>query len=177
MKHLSDVHVNRVARELANLPLSILQSVVIFARLYVVATFDYCAVGAGDADEISRPCLIKQLRVITSGPIPPDPVELLSGKRMQDLLSVSQNEFDYIIIDGPPVIGLADALVLSNLADATILTVQAGSTKKASLQSTLKRLERTSGNIIGTLLTRVDRASNPEYNEDSYYTYTSPKQS
>ncbi|MGB1309636.1 MAG: GumC family protein [Leucothrix sp.] len=133
--------------------------------------------GAGDAKEISRPCLIKQLRVITSGPIPPDPVELLSGKRMQELLTTSLDEFDYVIIDGPPVIGLADALVLSNLADATILSVQAGKTRKASLLSTLKRLERTSGNIIGTLLTRVDRASNPEYNEDSYYTYTSPKKS
>jgi capsular exopolysaccharide synthesis family protein len=133
--------------------------------------------GAGNAAEISRPCLIKQLRVISSGPIPPDPVELLSGKRMQELLDVSLNEFDYVIIDGPPVIGLADALVLSNLADATILSVQAGKTRKASLLAALKRLERTSGNIIGTLLTRVDRASNPEYNEDSYYTYTSPKKS
>lgn len=129
--------------------------------------------GAGDAAEIGRPCLVKQLRVVTSGPIPPDPVELLSGKRMTELLEVSMGEFDYIIIDGPPVIGLADALVLSNLADATILTVQAGKTRKASLMAALKRLERTSGNIIGTLLTRVDRASNPEYSEDSYYTYTS----
>jgi len=133
--------------------------------------------GAGNAAEISRPCLIKQLRVISSGPIPPDPVELLSGKRMRELLDVSKNEFDYIIIDGPPVIGLADALALSNLSDATILSVQAGKTRKASLLAALKRLERTSGNIIGTLLTRVDRASNPEYNEDSYYTYTSPKKS
>ena len=130
--------------------------------------------GAGEAVEISRPCLIKQLRVVTSGPIPPDPVELLSGTRMTELLDVAMNEFDYIIIDGPPVIGLADALVLSNLADATILTIQSGKTRKASLMAALKRLERSSGNIIGTLLSRVDRASNPEYNEDSYYTYTSP---
>ena len=130
--------------------------------------------GAGDAAEISRPCLIKQLRVITSGPIPPDPVELLSGNRMTELLNLAKNEFDYIIIDGPPVIGLADALVLSNLSDATILSIQAGKTRKASLLAALKRLERSSGNIIGTLLSRVDRASNPEYNEDSYYTYTSP---
>lgn len=130
--------------------------------------------GAGEASAISRPCLIKQLRVITSGPIPPDPVELLSGNRMTELLDLAKNEFDYIIIDGPPVIGLADALVLSNLSDATILTVQAGKTRKASLMAALKRLERSSGNIIGTLLSRVDRASNPEYNEDSYYTYTSP---
>ncbi|PWQ98916.1 GumC family protein [Leucothrix arctica] len=128
--------------------------------------------GAGEAENISRPCLIKQLRVITSGPIPPDPVELLSGKRMQALLDASTEEFDHIIIDGPPVIGLADALVLSNLADATILSVQAGKTRKASLLATLKRLERTSGNIIGTLLSRVDQSSNPEYSEDSYYTYT-----
>ena len=129
--------------------------------------------GAGEAESISRPCLIKQLRVITSGPIPPDPVELLSGKRMQALLDASAEEFDHIIIDGPPVIGLADALVLSNLADATILSVQAGKTRKASLLASLKRLERTSGNIIGTLLSRVDQSSNPEYSEDSYYTYTS----
>ncbi|PID47495.1 MAG: hypothetical protein CSB47_00495 [Proteobacteria bacterium] len=129
--------------------------------------------GAGDAYDVSRPCLIKHLRVITSGPIPPDPVELLSGQRMTQLLDMAANEFDYVVIDGPPVIGLADALVLSNLADATILVVQARKTRKASLQAALKRLERTSGNIIGTLLSRVDRSSNPEYSEDGYYTYTS----
>lgn len=121
--------------------------------------------------DISRTCMVKQLRVITSGPIPPDPVELLSGNKMVDLLKLATEKYDHIIIDGPPVLGLADALVVANLSDATIVTVQAGKTRKGELLDALKRLERARANIVGTVLARVSRATNPDYNQE-YYTYT-----
>ena len=122
--------------------------------------------------DASHPCMIKNLRVITSGPTPPDPVELLSGHKMVELLERSSEMYDHIIIDGPPVLGLADALVISNLAEATIVTVQAGITHKANLLDSLKRLERANANLLGSVLTRLSRSVNPEYDQ-KYYSYSS----
>ena len=128
--------------------------------------------GGGSSSDISQPTMVKNLYTITSGPIPPDPVELLSGQRMGTLLSNSSADFDYIIIDGPPVLGLADALVISGLCDATILAVEAGKTRKVTLMKSLKRLERAHSNIVGLLFTRVDRSIDSDYHEDYHYPYS-----
>lgn len=128
--------------------------------------------GGGSSSDISRMTMIKNLYTITSGPIPPDPVELLSGRRMDTLLSNASAEYDYVIIDGPPVLGLADALVISGLCDATILTVEAGKTRKVTLMKSLKRLERAHSNIVGLLFTRVNRLIDADYHEDYHYPYT-----
>jgi capsular exopolysaccharide synthesis family protein len=129
--------------------------------------------GGGSSSEISHPTMIKNLYAITSGPIPPDPVELLSGKRMGTLLSNASANFDYIIVDGPPVLGLADALVISGLCDATVLAVEAGKTRKITLMKSLKRLERAHSNIVGLLFTRVDRSVvDSDYHEDYHYPYS-----
>ena len=137
---------------------------------------NYLANAQSSYEDASHPCMIKNLRVITSGPTPPDPVELLSGQKMVELLENASHHYDHIIIDGPPVLGLADALVIANLAEATIVTVQAGVTHKANLLDSLKRLERAKANLLGTVLTRLSRAVNPEYDQ-KYYSYAthSPK--
>jgi capsular exopolysaccharide synthesis family protein len=128
--------------------------------------------GGGSSSDISQPTMIKNLYTITSGPIPPDPVELLSGQRMGTLLSNSSADFDYIIIDGPPVLGLADALVISGLCDATIVAVEAGKTRKVTLMKSLKRLERAHSTVVGVLFTRVDRSIDLDYHEDYHYPYS-----
>ncbi len=126
--------------------------------------------GAETDLDISRSCMIKNLRVITSGPIPPDPVELLSGDKMIELIRVAADKYDHIIIDGPPVLGLADALILANLTEATIMAVQAGKTSKTALLDSLKRLDRAKANIVGSIFSRVSHALNPEYDQ-GYYSY------
>ena len=133
---------------------------------------NYLANAQSAYEDASNPCMIKNLRVITSGPTPPDPVELLSGQKMVELLENASHHYDHIIIDGPPVLGLADALVIANLSEATIVTVQAGVTHKANLLDSLKRLERAKANLLGTVLTRLSRAVNPEYDQ-KYYSYAS----
>jgi len=124
--------------------------------------------------DISHPCIIQNLNVITSGPIPPDPVELLSGKKMRELLETSSEIYDHIVIDGPPVLGLSDALIIANISEATIVIVEAGKTHKANLLDSLKRLERANANIIGSVLMRISSAVNPEYNQE-YYSYSAKK--
>ncbi len=128
--------------------------------------------GGGSTSDVYNSTMIKNLSITTSGPIPPDPVELLSGQRMGTLLNDASTDFDYIIIDGPPVLGLADALVISGLCDATILAIEAGKTRKVTLMKSLKRLERTHSNIVGLLFTRVDRSVDSDYHEDYHYPYT-----
>jgi len=124
--------------------------------------------------EVIQNSQIEGLDIIPSGPIPPDPVELLSGPRMTEILESNTRKYDHIIIDGPPVLGLADSLIIANLAEATLIAVEAGKTKKAALLDSLKRLERANANMLGTVLTRVGPQNNPDYNLE-YYTYSNSK--
>ena len=115
---------------------------------------------AGDAEpaEIAQPTMVKNLFAITSGPLPPNPVELLSTSKMADLLSLAVERFDHVIIDGPPVIGLADALVLANLSRATIFVAEPGSTRKQDVDGAIRRLQQANARVIGTVLTKVGRS-------------------
>jgi succinoglycan biosynthesis transport protein ExoP len=115
---------------------------------------------AGNAKpaEIAQPTQVMRLFTITSGPLPPNPVELLSTAKMVDLLSHSAERFDRVIIDGPPVIGLADALLLANLAKATIFVVEPGSTRIRDLDGSIRRLHQASARIMGAVLTKIGRS-------------------
>ena len=98
---------------------------------------------------------------------------------MMDLVTISAEKFDYVIIDGPPLIGLADALVLANLARATIFTVAAGSTRIAALEGSLKRMRDANVNLLGAILTKFGKGGagygygyGYRYNYDYHYTYS-----
>ena len=129
---------------------------------------------AGDIDpaEIAQPTQVVRLFSITSGPLPPSPVELLSGAKMLDLLSLAAERFDQVILDGPPVIGLADALVLANLAKASILVVEPGSTRARDLEAAVKRMHQGRAHILGAALAKVGRSGTGYgYGYDYQYNY------
>ena len=126
-------------------------------------------------EEVAQATAVARLFTITSGPLPPNPVELLSGAKMLDLLSLARERFDYVIVDGPPVIGLADALVLANLAGATLFVVEAGGTRVGALDASVKRLRSANARILGALLAKVGRAGagyGYGYGYDYHYSYT-----
>lgn len=123
--------------------------------------------GKAQPVEITRGCHVPRLYLITSGPLPPNPAELLGSAKMLALLNLATEKFDQIIIDGPPVLGLADAPLLGSLAEATILVVQCGGTSKQFAQSAVKRLHSTRTRLIGGLLTKAD-LNNRSY---GYYSY------
>ena len=77
---------------------------------------------------------------MTSGPLPPDPVELLHGARFASLMSVGGEIFDLIIVDGPPVMGMADALVLSNMVIATLFVIASREGRIGQVRNAIKRL-------------------------------------
>lgn len=114
--------------------------------------------GKGEFSMMTQRTATPGLNVLVSGPLPPDPVELLSGERLNELLDLARREFDRIIIDGPPVLGLADALILANIADGTLLTVHADKTLKTPMRGALKRLRQARANLLGTILNQATKA-------------------
>ena len=91
-----------------------------------------------------------------SGPLPPNPAELLASARMTSLLTQGQERYDQIIVDAPPILGLADAPILANIAGGTLLVVEAGSTRVGAAHSAIKRLLGARARLLGALLTKFD---------------------
>jgi len=130
--------------------------------------------GKMEPAQIAKPTEVTRLFVVTSGPLPPNPVELLSGARIMDMLQIASERFDYVIIDGPPVIGLADALILANLARATLFVVESAGTRAGALEGSVKRLRAANANILGAVFVKHGRAGEGYgygYGYDYHYTY------
>ncbi|TZF91232.1 GumC family protein [Cognatilysobacter lacus] len=109
--------------------------------------------------------------LITSGPLPPNPPELLGGDGLIRLLEQLSAQFEIVIIDGPPVLGLADAPLLASRAEATLLVVMADVTRSDAVHGALQRLSATHGNVLGTLFTRWDMRGDGEYGYGGYGYY------
>ncbi len=111
---------------------------------------------------------IPNLHLLPSGPIPPNPAELLSSELMRQLLLHYRRQFDHIVIDTPPVISITDAVVLSPEADSCILIVRCGKTTRAALRRARNLLTFVNAKISGAVLNAVDlRSADYQY----YYGY------
>lgn len=110
--------------------------------------------GASKATEVILATDVPGLMYMPTGPLPPNPAELLMGPKMVSLVSIASEKFDQVIIDGPPVMGLADAPILANLAHGTLLVVEAGETRIGMAKNALKRLYAARAHVIGALLTK-----------------------
>lgn len=128
---------------------------------------------AGEAKpfEVTKPTSVPHLFFMPTGPLPPNPAELLAGAKMLSLANLAAEKFDHVIVDGPPVLGLADALVLGNLAEGTILVVAAGDTRRGHAQGAIKRLRSAHTRLLGGVLTKLDSRSNSYGYHQSYYYY------
>ena len=133
--------------------------------------------GAATASQVIMDTDDERLKVILAGPLPPNPAELLTGSRLLSMLTVAAEKYDQVIIDGPPVLGIADAPILSNVAGGTLLVVQAGETRIKTAQAALKRLTAARARVIGALITHYDaKVAGYGYDYASYYSYgTQPK--
>jgi len=108
------------------------------------------------------------IRVIPSGPIPPNPVELISSHRMKQLLGDMAEKYDFIFIDSPPIIHLADGLILSTLVDGTVLVARAGKVTYDIFNAGLKKLNDFSPHILGVILNALSTRLTGSH---SYYYY------
>jgi polysaccharide biosynthesis transport protein len=145
--------------------------------------------GLGLSSVLSGKCSLKEaviewadlpnVHILPSGPVPPLPSELLSSKQMEDLLAEARAQYDFVIIDTPPVLAVTDASVLGRLADAAILIVRYGAAQKQVVQRCIDILERSGTHLLGVAVNVVDFAS-PEYSEyygRKYYDYYTERNS
>lgn len=98
---------------------------------------------------------VKNLYAIVSGPIPPNPSEVLGSKRLKELIETLKDHFDMILIDAPPVMPVTDAVVLSNIADGTILNLAVGKTEKEIFKRSINSLKNVGANILGIVINKV----------------------
>ncbi|MGE4324355.1 MAG: GumC family protein [Sphingobium sp.] len=120
--------------------------------------------GQARTDEVIVPSGIDGLSVLPCSAIPPNPAELLSTGAFDSVLDSLQTEYDTILIDGPPILGLSDAPLLSGKAQATVLIVEWGRNHHGGLRVAVERLRRSGGTIIGAILTKQQgRAHDYDY--------------
>ncbi|NJD56110.1 MAG: polysaccharide biosynthesis tyrosine autokinase [Nitrospirae bacterium] len=122
------------------------------------------------SDDLIKHTDVPNLDVITSGPLPPNPAELLSSYRLRDLLDGLYPLYNFIVIDTPPLLGLADAAIASTQTDGVILVVKSGSTPKDAAVQAKKILESVNAKVLGVVLNAIDE-NNLKYGYYSYYQY------
>ena len=116
-------------------------------------------------EEAIQPSTLDNLSIMTSGPIPPNPAELLASKSMEQLIGELTAQYDFIIFDAPPILSVTDSQILSNRCDGTVLVVKAGEAEKAMVQKAKESLVASQANILGVVLNNFVLA------KDNYYYY------
>jgi len=119
-------------------------------------------------DRLLQKTGIPGLQVLTTGPLPPNPAELLGSRRMQDILGKLKEHADIVILDSPPVMAVADAVILSSLADAVLTVVRAGKTRREAARQALNALQQVKARVIGVVLNGITKDSNGYYNYGYY---------
>lgn len=132
--------------------------------------------GAAGIDDVATP-VEDGMWLIAAGPLPPSPTDLLSGGRLPELLAGLRDRFDLLVLDGPPVLGLADAPMLAANADATLFVVEAGRGSRGRTKAALRRLRLNGAHLLGALLTKFEprRAGVESYYGAAYYDYDTAK--
>ena len=123
-------------------------------------------------EDYLQPTEIDTLSVLTSGPIPPNPSELLGSHRMQHLIEVLAQAADIVIFDSPPVLAVTDAVVLGRQMDGVLVVADAGNTREHALAQAAAELQKTGANVLGVALNRLDTRRGGYY----YYYYYSDEQ-
>ena len=109
-----------------------------------------------------------QLYILTCGPIPPNPAEILGSKTMEELLKEANEKFDIVLFDAPPVLAVTDAQILANKCDGTILVVASEKTENEQAIKAKELLESARGKLLGVVLN-----NKKQRNSDYYYYYGS----
>jgi capsular exopolysaccharide synthesis family protein len=116
-------------------------------------------------EECFRATTVEKLFLMPAGPAVPNPSELVATMMAQVLAPLSA-EFDYILVDSPPILGFADAVTISTVVEGTVLVARAGKTPRELVYASLQPLKRVRARVLGLILNQVSSSLNPYY---SYY--------
>ncbi len=112
------------------------------------------------------------LHILTSGPIPPNPAELLDSPAMGQVLETVRGQYDHVVIDTPPTLIVADATILASKVDGIVLVIVSGETRIDMAQETKSVLEKARGRILGVVLNKVNYGKG--HYKYRYYRYGEP---
>jgi non-specific protein-tyrosine kinase len=116
-----------------------------------------------------------QLSILSSGPIPPNPSELLSSKRMDAVIQALRRQADIVLFDSPPVLAVADAAIVAGKVDGAMLVVDAGRARSAAVRRAAEALRRSKTKVVGAVLNKLTDRSLGGYQDYHYYSsYVSP---
>ncbi|MFL6055671.1 MAG: polysaccharide biosynthesis tyrosine autokinase [Actinoallomurus sp.] len=115
------------------------------------------------ADVLQRAERGSAIDVLASGPVPPNPSELLGTQRMQTLLKELRADADYVIIDSPPLLPVTDAAVIASGSDGVVLVARAGRTKRDELRDAIKSLDAVGGSTLGVILNMTTKGKLDRY--------------
>jgi succinoglycan biosynthesis transport protein ExoP len=112
---------------------------------------------------VLRPGPVENLSILLSGPMPPNPSDLLGSRRMGDLIEALQRQTDIVIFDSPPVMADADATILAARVDGVLLIVDSGSTRRGPTQHSKETLEAVGARLMGVVLNRLSGGERSDY--------------
>ena len=118
------------------------------------------------------------LWLLPSGPVPPNPADLLSTGRFRKIMAEAEEQFDLVVIDGPPTLGLADSPLLASAANNVLFVVESGKTRTRAAIEALNRIEATGAHVLGATLTKAEAGTVYDYNRYGYrygYGYGHPR--
>jgi len=127
--------------------------------------------GRSPGEEIFARGPLPNLYVITAGPIPPNPSELLSSARMKALMDSLGNQFDIIVCDSPPLLSVSDARLLCRIVDGTILVTKGAQTTFDLVRRALKMLQGSNAHVLGLVINALDLKKHDYYYHDYYSAY------
>ncbi|NOX37003.1 MAG: polysaccharide biosynthesis tyrosine autokinase [Calditrichaeota bacterium] len=123
--------------------------------------------GKNTFEDVVKPTIVDNLFIVTSGPVPPNPSEILASDGMREFIQTARENFDMILFDSPPVIAVTDAAVLSAFVDGLVLVIKAHQTQRDAIRRTKHLLDNVNATILGCLLNSVQI----EKTYGSYYYY------
>lgn len=127
--------------------------------------------GAADLSDLVKPTEHANLHFMACGPLPPNPAELWAGDSLARLLEQASRDYDHLVIDGPPVLGFADAPVVAAAVDGTLFVLESRGTRRAQARGALRRLSMGRSRILGTVLTKFNTKTTQYGGYDYAYDY------
>lgn len=106
---------------------------------------------------------VDNLHILASGELPPNPADLLGGRRMDDIIGVLKDRADYVLFDSPPVLAATDAALLGIKLDGALLAIRAGDTRRDHTAQARQALERVHVRVVGAVLTNAPRENRVAY--------------
>jgi capsular exopolysaccharide synthesis family protein len=123
----------------------------------------------GDIDNYIQKTDTENLSVLCSGPIPPNPSEMLGSIKLKKLMESLKDKFDVIILDTPPLIAVTDAFITASYVDQLLLVIRSGVTHKGALDRSITNLNNNGIKVYGTVLNAASEATS--YGGGYYYDY------